>query len=83
MLERTVLDDNSTASALIDGAAAALHSRRADIPASFVAHVFARAVPEDVVRYGADDLAMLSERAYDFLVARARRAEDSLRDGGA
>ena len=70
MLERTDRDESSTASALIDSAAAVLTGRRSDIPPSFVAHIFARAVPEDVVRYGADDLAMLSERAYDFLVER-------------
>jgi hypothetical protein len=63
MLERTDRDESSTASALIDSAAAVLTGRRSDIPPSFVAHIFARAVPEDVVRYGADDLAMLSERA--------------------
>jgi glutamate dehydrogenase len=70
MLERIVRDENSAASAVIDSAAATLTGRRADIPASFVAHIFARAVPEDVMRYGADDLAMLSERAYDLLVER-------------
>jgi glutamate dehydrogenase len=70
MLERIVRDESSAASTIIDSAAAVLNGRRADIPASFVAHIFARAVPEDVVRYGADDLAMLSERAYDFLAER-------------
>ena len=44
--------------------------------------LFARAVPEDLVRYGADDLAVLAERAWDFLArARARRAKMRLRDG--
>ena len=70
MLERAVRDDDSAATAVIDNAAAVLVARRADIPASFVAHIFARAVPEDVVRYGAADLAMLAERAYDFLADR-------------
>jgi glutamate dehydrogenase len=70
MLERTVRDDDSTATAVIDAAAAVLAQRRSDIPASFVAQVFARAVPEDVARYGADDLAMLAERAHGFLGER-------------
>lgn len=70
MLERTIRDDDSAANAVIDTAAAVLAGRRSDIPASFVAQIFARAVPEDVVRYGADDLAMLAERAYGFLGER-------------
>src|SRR5437588_7305045 len=67
MLERTVRDDDSAAHAVIENAGAALAGRRSDIPRGFVAQIFERAVPEDVVRYGADDLAMLAERAYDFL----------------
>ncbi len=70
MLERTVRDDDSAAHAVIDTAGAALAGRRGDIPKGFVAQIFERAVPEDVVRYGADDLAMLAERAYDFLSDR-------------
>src|SRR5882757_2263585 len=70
MLERTVHDENSAASSLIDTAAAMLVGGRSDIPPSFTAHIYARAVPEDVVRYGAEDLAMLAERAYEFLRER-------------
>src|SRR5664279_2601867 len=33
--------------------------------------------PEDVLRYGADDLAVLAERAYDFIVERAPRKPKS------
>jgi glutamate dehydrogenase len=44
--------------------------RRADIPAMFIAQLYGRAVPEDVVRYGVDDLAALAERAYDFIAER-------------
>ena len=42
-----------------------------DIPATFIAQLYGRAVPEDVVRYGADDLSVLAERAYDFIAERA------------
>ena len=51
-------------------AGTALHERRPDIPASFVTQLYARTVPEDVVRYDAVELAMLAERAFDFLVER-------------
>lgn len=71
MLERTVRDDDSAAHAVIENAGVVLAARRSDIPKSFVGQIFERAVPEDVVRYGADDLAMLAERAYDFLRERA------------
>ncbi len=70
MLERTVRDDNWAAQSAIENAGAALAGRRADIPANFVERIFGRVVPEDVVRYGADDLAALAERAYDFLAER-------------
>ena len=39
------------ARAVIEQAGAALAARRSDIPATFVAQLFARAVPDDVVRY--------------------------------
>src|SRR5580704_11372579 len=71
MLERTVRDDDSAAHATLDNAGVALAARRNDIPANFVAQLYARAVPEDVARYAADDLAALAERAYDFIVERA------------
>jgi glutamate dehydrogenase len=67
MLERTVRDDDSAAQATLDDAAAALAARRKEIPAGFVAQLYGRAVPEDVVHYGADDIATLAERAYDFI----------------
>jgi glutamate dehydrogenase len=70
MLERTFRDDDSAAQAAIENAGVALAARRNDIPPTFAAQIFARAVPEDVVRYGADDLAMLAEQAYDFISDR-------------
>jgi glutamate dehydrogenase len=63
--------EDGAARTVIDQAGAALSRRRTDIPATFIAQLYARAVPEDVVRYGADDLAVLAERAYDFIVDRA------------
>ena len=63
-------EEEGLAHACLAQAGAALHGRRPDIPASFVAHLYARTVPEDVVRYDADELAVLAERAFDFLVER-------------
>lgn len=63
-------DDEGAASAIIEHAGATLHSRRGDIPVGFAAQIYGRAVPEDVVRYGAGDLSHLAERAYDFIAER-------------
>ncbi|HET7910401.1 MAG TPA: NAD-glutamate dehydrogenase [Pseudolabrys sp.] len=60
----------SAARATLEKAAASLAGQRADIPAGFVEQLFGRAVPEDVARYGSDDLATLAEQAYDFLIER-------------
>ena len=51
------------ARAVIEQAGAALTARRNDIPATFVAQLYARAVAEDVLCYAAADLAELAERA--------------------
>jgi glutamate dehydrogenase len=72
MLERSVRDDDSIAQAALADAGAALAARRGEIPADFITELFARAVPEDVVCFGADDITALAERAYDFLSERAR-----------
>jgi glutamate dehydrogenase len=71
MLERTVRDNDTAANAALENASIALASRRNDIPANFVAQLYTRVVPEDVLRYGPDDLAVFAERAYDFIVERA------------
>ena len=55
---------------LIEQASTVLAKRRRDIPTTFIAQLYGRCVPEDVLRYGADDVAMLAERAYDFIVER-------------
>jgi len=64
-------DDEAAARDVIAAAAAALAERRSDVPAGFVDQIFGQAVPEDVVRYAAADLATLAERAYDVLAERA------------
>ncbi|MGC1465334.1 MAG: NAD-glutamate dehydrogenase, partial [Pseudolabrys sp.] len=41
------------------------------MPQTFTTQLFGRAVPEDVVRYGAEDLAALAAGAWSFLAQRA------------
>jgi glutamate dehydrogenase len=69
-VEFPVSEQNNAAHAVIELAGAALAKRRNDIPAAFVAQLFGRAVPEDVLRYAPADLADLAERAFDFLDER-------------
>ena len=72
-------DVDSNARRTIEQAGAALCGSDRKIPESFLAQLFARAVPEDVVHYGAADLAMLGERAWEFPEpAPAGHAEDPL-----
>src|SRR6476659_3746773 len=70
-VELPASDEDKAARSVIELAGAALARRRRDIPGTFVAQLFGRSVPEDVVRYGADDIVALDERAYDFLSERA------------
>jgi glutamate dehydrogenase len=63
-------EEEASAQAAIEQAAALLAGRRKDVPATFVAQLFGRTVPEDVVCYAPADLAALSERAWDFLRER-------------
>src|SRR5665647_3247370 len=62
MLERTARDDDAAAHVAIENAGVVLAARRDDVPANFIEQIYGHAVPEDVMRYGADDLAMLAER---------------------
>src|SRR5258708_7208304 len=55
--------------ALIDAAAALLGQRR-DIPAAFVAGLFARAVPEDFLSYQVREVAAVAERAWSLIAIR-------------
>src|ERR1035437_8688083 len=63
-------EHESAVRAVIEQAAAALAARRNDIPASFVAQLYARAVADDVLCYAAADLAELAARAFNFLKDR-------------
>ena len=63
-------EHESAVRAVIEQAGAALAARRSDIPASFIAQLYARAVAEDVLCYAAADLAELAERAFDFFKVR-------------
>src|SRR6185295_18505928 len=69
-VELPASDEEKAARNVIELAGAALARRRRDIPGTFVAQLYGRCVPEDVVRYGADDIVALAERAYDFLSER-------------
>ena len=61
-------DDQATA-ALIE-AAAALSKRKPDVPADFVDKLFGLAVPEDLARYSANEIAVIAERSWEFLAER-------------
>ena len=63
-------EEERAARALIEQAAKTLRRSRPEIPAVFVAQLYSRSVPEDLVRYGADDLAALAEHAYEFMTKR-------------
>ena len=71
VVERPGSKEETAARAVIDQADLALSGRRNDIPATFVAQLYARAVPEDVVRYGAADLSRIAEHAFDYLRQRS------------
>jgi glutamate dehydrogenase len=56
--------------ALIDAATALLAKRKHDIPEDFLAKLFGLAVPEDLERYSADELAGIAEKSWAFLAER-------------
>jgi glutamate dehydrogenase len=64
-------DEERAARRLIQQAATILSGLRGDIPERFAALLFARAAPEDLVRYEARELAGLAEDAWGFLKERA------------
>ena len=69
---RTPADDlDANASRTIERAAVELSGTQRAIPGDFLEQLFGRAVPEDIVHYGAPDLAVLCERAWNFLSERA------------
>src|SRR5262249_12174099 len=62
--------DDGVAALLIAVAEAVLGSASSPLPKSFVTGLFARAVPEDVVRYNAREVADLAESAWAFMAER-------------
>ena len=63
-------EQEAAARTVIVEAGLALSARRSDIPKTFVAQLYARVVPDDIVHYGAEDFAVLAERAYDYVKQR-------------
>ena len=63
-------EEDGVAALVIATAAALLDSERSGIPKAFVDALFSQAVPEDVVRYDARELATLAKSAWAFLAKR-------------
>ena len=63
-------DDDYASVALIDAAAALLTKRKRGIPDDFVVKLFGLAVPEDLERYSAEELAGIAEQSWSFLAER-------------
>ncbi len=55
---------------VVGAAAAVLGKRKPDIPNDFVAELFGLAVPDDLVRYGPEQLAAIAEQSWSFLAER-------------
>src|SRR6202140_4007058 len=62
--------DDSADQALIAAAGATLAKRRSDIPGTFLAELLGSAVPDDLQRYGPDELAAVAERSWSLFAAR-------------
>jgi glutamate dehydrogenase len=62
--------DDGTSQPLIGAAAAALATARPDIPADFLAALFGLAVPDDLERYGPEQLAAIAAQSWSFLAER-------------
>ncbi|MGB7256936.1 MAG: NAD-glutamate dehydrogenase [Pseudolabrys sp.] len=67
-------EDEEAVRTIIARAGVALAVRNGDIPETFAAQLFGRAVPEDVARYVPEDLAALADRAWQYLAQRAMHA---------
>lgn len=63
-------EEDTLAGDALDQASQLLVAKREEIPEGFVGQLYGRTVPEDVLHYGAVDLAELAERAWDFLAER-------------
>jgi glutamate dehydrogenase len=64
------VEDENVAALLLAVAEALLGASESKIPKEFVESLFARAVPEDLVRYDAREVAALAEAAWSFLAER-------------
>jgi glutamate dehydrogenase len=62
--------DDGASLALIAAAGAALAKRRGDIPGTFLAELLGAAVPDDLQRYGPDELAAIAERSWSLFAER-------------
>ena len=62
--------EDRAARARIDAAAKLLRGRKSDVPDDFVALLFGRAAPEDLVGYEAAELAALAREAWAFVATR-------------
>ena len=69
-IELSASNEEAAARAAIAEASGTLARTRSDIPRDFAPLLYGPAVPEDVVRYGGEDLAALAARAYDCLKER-------------
>src|SRR3954451_4771645 len=69
MVDRPDREDRA-ARACIDAAAKLLRGDKSKVPDDFVALLFGRAAPEDLVRYDAEGLAALAREAWSWLAVR-------------
>ncbi len=63
-------DEKNAVQALIAAAGKVLAGERSDVPEAFIAGLFERAVPDDLMRYDAREIAALAADAWDLLSAR-------------
>jgi glutamate dehydrogenase len=63
-------ESDSGGPALIAAASAALAKRKPDVPKDFVEELFGLAVPDDLDRYGPEELASIAERSWQLLSQR-------------
>jgi glutamate dehydrogenase len=72
--DRPGTEEDAAARATIARADALMAERGASIPNNFAAQLFGRAVPEDLLRYAAEDLATFAQDAWSFLAERKPNA---------
>jgi glutamate dehydrogenase len=63
-------DDDSAGATRVSAAAALLAGRRRDIPRDFLAELYGHAAPDDLERYGPEELAGIAEQSWSFLLER-------------